>query len=149
VDRRPFATTACDAIVDTASLVLALQQPLLDDVVHWKVTMISTKFALIVLSLATGAAGCAQTARGVVTDTKQNTAAVRGAVETLDVKTAIIADKTIDSGAIDVDTFQDKKVVVLRGSVPTEAQKAKAEQIARNNATGYTIENRLAVVPNK
>ena len=130
-------------------MVLALQYPLLDDVVHWKVTMISTKFALIVLSLATGAAGCAQTAQGVVTDTKQNTAAVRGAVETLDVKTAIIADKTIDSGAIDVDTFQDKKVVVLRGSVPTEAQKAKAEQIARNNATGYTIENRLAVVPNK
>jgi osmotically-inducible protein OsmY len=109
--------------------------------------MNSTKFALIVLSLA--AAGCAQTAQGVVTDTKQNTAAVRGAVETLDVKSAIIADKTVDSGAIDVDTFQDKKVVVLRGSVPTEAQKARAEQIARSNATGYTIENRLAVVPNK
>jgi osmotically-inducible protein OsmY len=114
-----------------------------------RVTMISTKFALVVFSLALAAAGCAQTAQGVVTDTKENTAAVRGAVETLDVKTAIIADKTVDSGAIDVDTFQDKKVVVLRGSVPTEAQKAKAEQIARNNATGYTIENRLAVVPDK
>jgi osmotically-inducible protein OsmY len=108
-----------------------------------------TKFGLIVLSLAIGAGGCAQTAQGVVTDTKENAAAVRGAVETLDVKSAIIADKTIDSGAIDVDTFQDKKVVVLRGSVPTEAQKAKAEQIARSNATGYTVENRLAVVANK
>ena len=108
-----------------------------------------TKFACIVLTLAIGAGACAQTAQGVVTDTKENTAAVRGAVETLDVKTAIVADKTIDSGAIDVDTFQDKKVVVLRGSVPTEAQKAKAEQIARSNATGYTIDNRLAVVPNK
>ena len=72
-----------------------------------------------------------------------------GGLETLDVKTAIIADKTIDSGAIDVDTFQDKKLVVIRGSVPTEAQKAKAEEIARKNATGYTVENRLAVVPNK
>ena len=111
--------------------------------------MISTKFTFIVLSLAIGAAGCAQTAQGVVTDTKQNTAAVRGAVETLDVKSAIIADKTVDSGAIDVDTFQDKKVVVLRGSVPTEAQKAKAEQIARSHATGYTVQNQLAVVPNK
>ena len=113
--------------------------------------MISTRFAfsLIAVSVAVGAAGCGQTARGVVTDTKQNTAAVRGAVETLDVKTAIVADKTVDSGAIDVDTFQDKKLVVLRGSVPTEAQKAKAEQIARSNATGYTVENRLAVVPNK
>ena len=94
------------------------------------------------------AAGCAQTAQGVVTDTKANTAAVKGAVETMDVKTAIIADKTIDSGAIDVDTFGDKKVVVLRGSVPTNAQKTKAEQIARDHATGYTIENRLAVVAN-
>lgn len=108
-----------------------------------------TTFTCIAFTLAIAAAGCAQTAQGVVTDTKENAAAVRGAVETLDVKTAIVADKTIDSGAIDVDTFQDKKVVVLRGSVPTEAQKAKAEQIARNNATGYTVENRLAVVPNK
>lgn len=111
--------------------------------------MISTKFALVVLSIAIGAAGCAQTARGVVTDTKENASTVRGAMETLDVKSAIIADKTVDSGAIDVDTFQDKKLVVLRGSVPTEAQKAKAEQIARSNATGYTVENRLAVVANK
>lgn len=103
---------------------------------------------LMALTLAIGAVGCAQTARGVVTDTKENTAAVRGGLETLDVKSAIIADKTIDSGAIDVDTYQDKKVVVLRGSVPTAAQKAKAEQIARDNATGYTVENRLAVVAN-
>jgi predicted small secreted protein len=99
-----------------------------------------------VLMLA-GAAACAQTARGVVEDTKDNASAVRGAAETVDVKTAIIADKTIDSGAIDVDTFQDKKVVVIRGSVPTQAQKQKAEMIARDNAKGYTIDNQLAVVP--
>jgi osmotically-inducible protein OsmY len=105
--------------------------------------------ALMTLTLAIFAAACARTAQGVVTDTKANTAAVRGAIETLDVKSAIIADKSIDSGAIDVDTFQDKKLVVLRGSVPTDAQKTKAEQIARENAEGYSIENRLAVVPNK
>jgi osmotically-inducible protein OsmY len=99
-----------------------------------------------VLALA-GATGCAQTARGVVQDTKENAAAVRGGLETVDVKTAIIADKTIDSGAIDVDTYQDKKLVVLRGSVPTEAQKQRAEQIARDNAKGYTVENRLVVAP--
>ncbi len=105
--------------------------------------------AVMALTLAIGAAGCSQTAQGVVTDTKGNVSAVRGGIETLDVKAAIIADKTVDSGAIDVDTYQDKKLVVLRGSVPTEAQKAKAEQIARANATGYTVENRLAVVANK
>lgn len=94
-----------------------------------------------------GIAACAQTARGVVQDTKENASAVRGAAETVDVKTALIADKTIDAGAIDVDTYQDKKVVVLRGSVPTEMQKQKAEMIARDNAKGYTIDNKLAVVP--
>ena len=91
--------------------------------------------------------GCAQTARGVVQDTKENVSDVRGGLETVDVKTAIIADKTIDSGAIDVDTYQDKKLVLLRGSVPTEAQKQRAEQIARDNAKGYTVENRLVVAP--
>ena len=99
-----------------------------------------------VVALA-GAAACAQTARGVVADTKDNASAVRGAVETVDVKTAIIADKSIDSGAIDVDTYQDKKLVVLRGSVPTEAQKQKAGMIAKDNASSYTIDNQLAVVP--
>jgi osmotically-inducible protein OsmY len=101
----------------------------------------------LALGLLIGSVACSNTARGVVQDTKENTAATRGAIETLDVKAAIIADKTIDSGAIDVDTYQDKKLVVLRGSVPTAAQKARAEQIARENATGYKIDNRLAVVP--
>ena len=95
-----------------------------------------------------GSAACAQTARGVVQDTKENVSNVRGGIETVDVKTAIIADKTIDSGAIDVDTYQDRKLVVLRGSVPTEAQKQKAGRIAQENASSYKIDNQLAVVPN-
>ena len=106
-------------------------------------------YTLATVALAVLVTSCGRTAQGIVTDTKANTAAVKGAVETMDVKSAIIADKTIDSGAIDVDTFGEKKVVVLRGSVPTDAQKAKAEQIARDHATGYTVENRLAVVANK
>jgi predicted small secreted protein len=99
------------------------------------------------IALLAGSVACGNTARGVVQDTRDNASAVRGGVETLDVKSAIIADKTVDSGAIDVDTYQDKKLVVLRGSVKTEAQKARAEQIAREHATGYKIDNRLAVVP--
>lgn len=105
-------------------------------------------YTLVALTLAVFTAACGRTAQGIVTDTKANTAAVKGAVETMDVKTAILADKSIDAGAIDVDTFGDKKVVVLRGSVPSAAQKTKAEQIARDHATGYTVENRLAVVAN-
>ena len=102
---------------------------------------------LLALSLVVGAAGCSNTARGVVADTRDNASAVRGGIETIDVKSAIIADKTIDSGAIDVDTNQETKTVVLRGTVPTEAQKQKAEEIARKNATSYKIDNQLVVRP--
>ena len=107
---------------------------------------ISLQSITCVLLLA-GVTACAQTARGVVKDTQDNTSAVRGGIETVDVKTALLADKTIDAGAIDVDTYQDKKVVVLRGSVPTEAQKQKAGMIAKDHASSYTIDNQLAVVP--
>jgi predicted small secreted protein len=65
-------------------------------------TIVHSAFALALLA---GSAACANTARGVVEDTKENTSAVRGGLETVDVKSAIIADKQIDSGAIDVDTF--------------------------------------------
>jgi hyperosmotically inducible periplasmic protein len=102
---------------------------------------------IIGIALLCGSVACSNTARGVVQDTKDNTANVKAGVETLDVKSAIIADKTIDAGAIDVDTFADTKTVVLRGSVPTEAQKARAEQIAREHAPNYKIDNKLAVVP--
>lgn len=103
--------------------------------------------SLFALALFMGSAACANTARGVVEDTKENASTVRGGLETIDVKSAILADKSIDAGAIDVDTYQDKKLVVIRGSVPSEAQKKRVDQIARENATGYTIDNRLAVVP--
>lgn len=104
-------------------------------------------YSFVAVALLIGSAACANTARGVAEDTQENASAVRGGIETVDVKAAIIADDTIDSGAIDVDTYQDKKLVVLRGSVPTAAQKARAEQIARDNAKGYKIDNQLAVVP--
>jgi len=99
------------------------------------------------IALLCASVACSNTARGVVQDTKDNAATVKAGVETMDVKSAIIADKTIDAGAIDVDTYADTKTVVIRGSVPTEAQKARAEQIAREHAPNYKIDNQLAVVP--
>ena len=99
----------------------------------------------LALSLVIGVIACGDTARGVVQDTRDNTTAVKSGLQTVDVKTAILADKEIDAGAIDVDTYADKKLIVLRGSVPSEAQKAKAEKIAKENAEGYKIDNRLVV----
>ncbi|MGE3275743.1 MAG: BON domain-containing protein [Vicinamibacterales bacterium] len=68
------------------------------------------------------------------------------AMETMDVKAALIADDTVDADDINVDTNHETKTVVLRGSVPTEAQKDEAERIAREEAPGYRIDNQLTVM---
>jgi hyperosmotically inducible periplasmic protein len=71
--------------------------------------------------------------------------AVHGAKQTFDVKAALTADTSIDASHIDVDTNGDTKTVTLKGTVPTAAQKAAAERVARDKAEGYTIVNQLTV----
>ena len=104
---------------------------------------------LMVLGLAAGAAGCGNTVRGAAKDTAKNTAKVGEKVsegaKTVDVKTALMSEKSIDTSGINVDTFADTKTVVLRGTVPTAAMKAQAEAIAKREATGYTVKNELTV----
>jgi hypothetical protein len=64
----------------------------------------------------------------------------------LDVKAALLADKTIDASHIDVDVDKDTKTLFLRGTVPTAAQKTGAERIARDKAEGYTVRNELTIM---
>ena len=71
--------------------------------------------------------------------------AADAAVETLDVKTALVADSRIDAGDINVDTDHIAKTVTLKGHVPTAAQKTFAEEIAVKKAVGYRVENKLTV----
>ena len=71
--------------------------------------------------------------------------AADAAVETMDVKAALMRDNRVDAGEINVDTNHQTKTVVLKGKVPTAAQKALAEQIAAEQATGYRIQNELTV----
>ena len=71
--------------------------------------------------------------------------AANAAVETVDVKTALMADKRVDASHINVDTDHKAKTVTLKGEVPTAAQKATAEQIAVKEATGYRVLNRLII----
>jgi osmotically-inducible protein OsmY len=73
--------------------------------------------------------------------------AIDAATETIDVKTALMTDDTVDAGDINVDTFHETKTVVLKGSVPTAAQKTEAGRIAAREAEGYKIENQLMVKP--
>ena len=71
--------------------------------------------------------------------------AMDAAAQTLQIKTALIADKTVDADGINVDTDGKTMTVTLKGHVPTAAQKAAAERIAKNKAPEYKVMNLLAV----
>ena len=75
-------------------------------------------------------------------------AAARGttaASRTLAVKTALLADPTLDASHVDVDSDGATQVVHIKGTVPTEAQKILAAQIAGQKADGWTVSNELVV----
>ena len=81
-------------------------------------------------------------------EAKDATGAIKAAVETIDVKSALMADRTVDASHIYVDTFHETKTVVLKGSVKTAAQRAEAARIAAAEAPTYRIDNQLTIVPN-
>lgn len=126
------------------------------------------------LSLAMAGVACDNTARGVQQDTAEATdaasdaaaaaraeaddeaddarrtsgsatGAIDAAGETIDVKTALMTDDLVDASDINVDTFHETRTVVLKGTVPTEAQKTAAGRIAEREAEGYKINNQLTV----
>ncbi|MFA5909312.1 MAG: BON domain-containing protein [Vicinamibacterales bacterium] len=74
--------------------------------------------------------------------------AIAAVVETIDVKSALMADRTVDASHINVDTVHETKTVVLKGSVKTAAQRGEAARIAAAEAPGYRIDNQLTVVAN-
>ena len=74
--------------------------------------------------------------------------AIKAAIETIDVKSALMADRTVDASHINVDTFHETKTVVLKGSVKTATQRDEAARIAAAEAPGYRIDNQLTIVPN-
>jgi len=102
------------------------------------------------------AAAAAAEARAATKDASEATkdaaanagAAIAAAVETIDVKSALMADRTVDSSHINVDTFAETKTVVLKGSVKTATQRDEAARIAAAEAPGYRIDNQLTIVPN-
>lgn len=102
--------------------------------------------------------GCGNTADGVAKDTenaaeKTEQAAdeagtkMEGAMQTGEVKTALLADTRLGATDINVDTNETTKTVTLNGSVKTEAEKQLAGEVATSKATGYTIVNNLTIKP--
>jgi osmotically-inducible protein OsmY len=103
--------------------------------------------ALIVVAALSGA--CANTVQGVEKDTEKIAEKTSAATNTVDVKSALIADGRVDASNINVDTSASTKTVVLKGTVPTAEQRTTAEAIARDKAEGYTITNQLTVASPK
>jgi len=71
--------------------------------------------------------------------------AADAAAQTLDVKTALIADQRVEAGGIDVDSDSTTKTITLKGHVPNATQKRIAEEIATAHASGYRVTNKLLV----
>lgn len=93
------------------------------------------------------AAGDAAATAGRATGDASGTvgSSVGAATQTIDVKAALMADKTVDADDINVDTDPDSRTVTLKGHVPTALQKTRAGEIASAQAPGYKIDNRLEV----
>ena len=125
---------------------------------------ITTAFVATLLVAATA---CSNTAKGVEKDAEKAgdnaaaatdkavdatasgaanaTATVGAAMETADVKTALMADTRVDAGDINVDTNKDTKTVTLNGTVPSDAQRKLAEEVAKAKAPEYTVVNKLTI----
>lgn len=73
--------------------------------------------------------------------------AARAAQRTHEVTRALMAETTLDATHVDVITHEAGKAIVLRGSVPSTLQRDLAEQLARNEAPGYSVRNELAIGP--
>ncbi len=84
-------------------------------------------------------------AEGTADATRDAAAASSAAATTTSVKSALMADKSVDATKIDVDSDGTSRTVTLRGSVPNETQRASAERIARAKAEGYTVVNQLTI----
>lgn len=58
---------------------------------------------------------------------------------------ALIVDKSVEASHIKVEADDETHTVILKGSVPSVAERAAAEAIARRKAKGYRIKNLLKV----
>ncbi len=93
-----------------------------------------------------GAAGDAERAGDRVAGAVEHAGdSAAGAVQTADIKAALAADDLVEANDVNVDTNGTTKVVTLKGTVRTAAQRERAEAIASREAEGYRIVNQLEV----
>ena len=84
--------------------------------------------------------------KGVAKETQD---AAQAAVLTPKIKNALVADKSIDASTINVDTSGEKDTVILKGTVRTAAEKARAEAITKkslaDSKSTFKVRNQLTV----
>jgi osmotically-inducible protein OsmY len=98
--------------------------------------------------LANDAAHAARAVGAMAADAGEELVEKAGGIgETADIKTALMADPSVDATRIDVDVNTTAKSVTLNGYVPTFAERDKAEAIAKAETSGYTVVNNLMVQP--
>ena len=69
------------------------------------------------------------------------------AKETIDVKSSLMADPSVDATRLNVDTDYRTRTITLNGFVPSDAERSAAEAIAKARAPGYSVVNNLVVKP--
>ncbi|MGH9174798.1 MAG: BON domain-containing protein, partial [Vicinamibacterales bacterium] len=67
--------------------------------------------------------------------------------ESVDVKTALMADPSVDATRIDVDADYRTRTITLNGYVPTNTERDMAEVIAKGHAEGWKVVNNISVQP--
>ncbi len=103
---------------------------------------VSKAAAPAVAAIREGTAAAAQVAKARMSEAGRAADAAR---QTAQIKAELMADASIDSTTIDVDTRADTQTVVLKGHVRSAAEKASAERIAAAKAPGFKVDNQLEV----
>lgn len=98
--------------------------------------------------IANDAAQAARTVGTMAADAGEEVAERAGAFkEKVDVKSALMADPSVDASRISVNADYRTRTITLSGFVPTTGERDRAAAIAKDKAAGYTIVNNIGVQP--
>ena len=98
--------------------------------------------------VAHDAATAARTVGSMAADAGEEVAERASAMkQNVDIKTALMADPSIDASRINVDVDYRTHTVSLNGYVPTAAERERAEGVAKAKAEGYKVANNITVQP--
>jgi osmotically-inducible protein OsmY len=98
--------------------------------------------------VARDAAEAARTVGSLAADAGEELAERADALkETVDVKSALMADPSVDATRLDVDVDYRTRTVSLNGYVTSPGERDRSEAVARDKARGYKVVNNLIVQP--